>query len=61
MDAISYHGMLEANLSTFGVRSLPTYHFDKADVIVSFGADFLGNWGSTDYATQYAKGKKSKE
>ena len=60
MDAISYHGMLEANKSTFGVRALPTYHFDKADVIVSFGADFLGNWGSTDYATDYAIGRNPK-
>ncbi len=60
MDSISYHGMLEANLSTFGVRALPTYHFDKADVIVSFGADFLGNWGSTDYATDYATGRNPK-
>ncbi|MGY8989441.1 MAG: 4Fe-4S dicluster domain-containing protein, partial [Flavobacteriales bacterium] len=60
MDAISYHGMLEANLSTFGVRALPTYNFDKADVIVSFGADFLGNWGSTDYATDYATGRNPK-
>ena len=57
MDTISHHGMLEANKSTFGVRALPTYHFDKADVIVSFGADFLGNWGSTDYATDYANGR----
>ena len=29
MDAISYHGILEANKSTFGVRALPTYNFDK--------------------------------
>ena len=60
MDAISHHGMLEANKSTFGVRALPTYNFDKADVIVSFGADFLGNWGSSDYATDYATGRNPK-
>jgi molybdopterin-containing oxidoreductase family iron-sulfur binding subunit len=62
MDSISYHGMLEANKTTFGedFRVLPNYHFDKADVIVSFGADFLGNWGSTDYSTQYAKGRNPK-
>ena len=60
MDAISYHGILEANKSTFGVRALPTYNFDKADVIVSFGADFLGNWGSSDYAIDYATGRNPK-
>ena len=36
MDSISSHGALEANLETFGVRALPNYHFDKADVIVRF-------------------------
>ena len=36
MDAVSYSGMLDANEGSFGVRVLPTYNFDKADVIVSF-------------------------
>ena len=36
MDAVSNHGSLEANKISFGVRALPTYYFDKADVIVSF-------------------------
>ena len=53
MDAVSYSGMLDANESSFGVRVLPTYNFDKAEVIVSFGADFLGNWLNSDYAKQY--------
>ena len=57
MDAVSYNGILDANEATFGVRVLPSYSFDKANVIVSFGADFLGNWGSTDYATQYGIGR----
>jgi len=53
MDAVSYSGMLDANEASFGVRALPTYNFDKAAVIVSFGADFLGNWLNVDYAKQY--------
>ncbi len=60
MDAVSYNGMLAANEASFGVRALPTYNFDKANVIVSFGADFLGNWGTTDYATQYATARNPK-
>jgi len=60
MDAISYSGMLDANEVSFGVRALPTYNFDKADVIVSFGADFLGNWLNVDYATQYAAARNPK-
>ena len=57
MDSISSHGTLEANLETFGLRSLPTYHFDKADVIVSFGADFIGNWGSPNNERDYFKAR----
>ena len=60
MDAVSYSGMLDANEASFGVRALPTYSFDKAEVIVSFGADFLGNWLSTDYAKQYVTARNPK-
>ena len=60
MDAISYSGMLDANDSSFGLRALPTYNFDKADVIVSFGADFLGNWLNVDYASAYAAARNPK-
>ncbi len=60
MDAVSYSGMLDANEGSFGVRVLPTYNFDKADVIVSFGADFLGNWLNVDYASAYAAARNPK-
>jgi len=58
-DPISSSAILEANEQSFGDRILPDYHFDKADTIVSFGADFLGTWISPiEYATAYAKGRK---
>ena len=60
MDAVSYSGMLDANEASFGVRVLPTYNFDKAEVIVSFGADFLGNWLNADYAKQYVTARNPK-
>ncbi|MFI5149927.1 MAG: TAT-variant-translocated molybdopterin oxidoreductase [Bacteroidia bacterium] len=54
-DAVSYSGMLMANKNTFGTAVLPSYHFDKANVIVSFGADFLINWISpVEHSKQYA-------
>ena len=28
----------------FGERAIPNYHFEKAHTIVSFGADFIGDW-----------------
>jgi len=43
-DTISYSAMRKANELNFGQRLIPNYHFDKADTIVSFNADFLGNW-----------------
>ncbi len=43
-DTQSAAGMLQANEADFGIRAVPAYHFDKADVIVSFDADFLGTW-----------------
>jgi MoCo/4Fe-4S cofactor protein with predicted Tat translocation signal len=59
VDAISYSGMLLANKSTFGHAFIPTYNFDKANVIVSFGADFLVNWLSpVEHAKQYASTRR---
>ena len=43
-EATSYSALLRANEQSYGKKMIPTYHFDKADVIVSFGADFLGTW-----------------
>ncbi len=44
-DAVSYTGIIQANQNSFNKAVLPHYNFDKADVIVSFGAgDFLGTW-----------------
>ena len=55
-DAISYSAMREANKLTFGQDNIASYHFDNANIIVSFNADFLGNWLSpVEFASQYAK------
>ncbi len=54
-DAYSYAGMRKANGMSFGKAVLPDYNFEKADVVVSFGADFLSTWlFSNAYAPQYA-------
>jgi len=60
-DAVSYSGMLLANEACYGKRAIPSYHFDKAKVIVSLGADFLGTWLSpTEFSNQYAQNRKIK-
>ena len=33
-DAVPYDGILNANNTSFGLRAIPSYHFDKANVIV---------------------------
>ena len=60
LDSVAYDGLLNANNDAFGVRALPSYYFDKVNTIVSFGADFLGNWGSNDYSSDYVKGRNPK-
>jgi molybdopterin-containing oxidoreductase family iron-sulfur binding subunit len=58
-DPVSSAAILEANEMSFGDRVIPGYHFDKADVIVSFNADFLGTWISpVEYARQYISNRK---
>ncbi len=53
-DPISYSGITKANEACFGNAVVPTYHFDKARVIVSISADFLTNWLlATDYMPDY--------
>jgi len=61
-DADSFTGILLANEATYGKRAIPSYQFDKANVIVSLGADFLGTWLSpVEFARQYAQGRKITE
>ena len=43
-DAVSCSAILDAHARTHGARVLPHYRLDQSDVIVSFGADFLGTW-----------------
>jgi MoCo/4Fe-4S cofactor protein with predicted Tat translocation signal len=60
-DAVSYTGIIQANQNSFGKAVLPHYNFDKADVIVSFGADFLGTWISpTEFSRQYVQNRNNK-
>ncbi|RYY41515.1 MAG: 4Fe-4S dicluster domain-containing protein [Chitinophagaceae bacterium] len=61
-DAVSYSGMLLANEASFGRRAIPAYNFDRAAVIVSLGADFLGTWLTpVEFARQYSYARKINE
>lgn len=57
-EAISPSVVRAANKKAYGV-SMPRYRIDKAKVVVSFGADFLGAWISPVYFSQlYAQFRK---
>jgi len=58
-DSNSAYGILKANLTSFGTAVIPSYDFSKANVVVSFGADFLGTWISpVEFMGQYAANRK---
>ncbi|MCX2482262.1 TAT-variant-translocated molybdopterin oxidoreductase [Pedobacter sp. MR2016-24] len=60
-DAVSYTGIIKANENSFGKAVIPKYNFDKADLIVSFGADFLGTWISgEEFTSQYIENRNYK-
>jgi Fe-S-cluster-containing dehydrogenase component len=58
-DAVSMSGLLTAAEQSFGVRTLPQYRFDNADVILSIGADFAATWlNPVGFSKQYIKRRK---
>ncbi|MEQ7798565.1 TAT-variant-translocated molybdopterin oxidoreductase [Pedobacter sp. ASV1-7] len=60
-DAVSYTGIIKANENSFGKAIVPKYKFDQADLIVSFGADFLGTWISgEEFTAQYVSNRDQK-
>ena len=59
-DAISQDAALNAFEKRYGERALVDYDFEKADIIVSFGADFIGDWQGGGYNSGYSKGRVPK-
>ncbi|TDO21553.1 TAT-variant-translocated molybdopterin oxidoreductase [Pedobacter duraquae] len=60
-DAVSYTGIIKANENSFGKAVIPKYNFDKADLVVSFAADFLGTWISgEEFTSQYVSNRDHK-
>ncbi|WP_298286774.1 TAT-variant-translocated molybdopterin oxidoreductase [uncultured Lutibacter sp.] len=59
-DAVSESAALDAFEAMYGSRALPDYNFEKAEVIVSIGADFLGDWQGGGFDASYAKSRVPK-
>lgn len=61
-DPVSVSGMLLANQRSFGTPLIPDYRFDKARVVASFGADFLGTWLlTTENTLKYTDARQLKD
>ena len=61
-DPLSSSAIPEAHDLTHGTRVLPRYRFERAAVIVSFGADFLGTWISpVEFTRAYQAGRNLAE
>ena len=57
-DPLSYSAVLDAQAENFGIRVLPQYHFDRAELILSLDADFLGSWLSPiQFTKDYRKNR----
>jgi len=59
-DAISEDAALTAFENKYGERALADYDFEKAEVIVSFGADFIADWQGGGYDAAYSRGRVPK-
>jgi molybdopterin-containing oxidoreductase family iron-sulfur binding subunit len=55
-DTVSSSEALDAFQAIYGMRAMADYDFSKAEVIISVGADFLGDWQGGGYDAAYAKG-----
>ncbi len=54
-DEVSASAIREAHREVFGRAVIPGYHFNRADYILGFDADFLGTWiAPVEFARDYA-------
>src|SRR6266496_4842125 len=56
--AVSTDAIRQAHLRSHGVAAIPQYRFEKAKLVISFGADFLGTWiAPVQFTRGYAKAR----
>jgi molybdopterin-containing oxidoreductase family iron-sulfur binding subunit len=57
-EAVSKDAIRQGHLRSHGIAAIPQYRLDKAKLVVSFDADFLGTWISpVEFTKQYAKAR----
>ncbi len=61
-EAVSTAAIREAHARTHKTPAIPQYRFDKAKLVVSFGADFLGTWiAPTQFTREYSTARDLRE
>ena len=60
-DAYTYAAALDAAQEVFGNRALPVYDLSTSELVVSFQADFLGDYNASSLETSYAAARKPSE
>ena len=60
-DAIPYAAALDAAQEVFAQRALPVYDLGKSQLVVSFNADFLGDYNASSLEVSYAAARKPGE
>ncbi|WP_336962468.1 TAT-variant-translocated molybdopterin oxidoreductase [Chryseobacterium contaminans] len=57
-DAYPYSAGLDAAQEVFGQRALPVYDLNGSELVVSFQADFLGDYNASSLESSYAAARK---
>ncbi|NDC39091.1 MAG: hypothetical protein EBZ48_13770, partial [Proteobacteria bacterium] len=59
-DPLQPTALAKASELVYGSYGIPSYKFDRAEVVVNFGADFLETWVSpVEFARDWAKSRKT--
>ncbi|WP_185868544.1 4Fe-4S dicluster domain-containing protein [Blattabacterium cuenoti] len=56
-DSISYSNALDASKKVFDIRAFPSFDLQDIELIISFDADFLGDWSPENMGKNYVKNK----
>jgi anaerobic selenocysteine-containing dehydrogenase/Fe-S-cluster-containing dehydrogenase component len=61
-DALQPVDLILANKAVFGEEAIPLYDIERADVLLSFGVDFLETWDSPcEYAKAWSKKRRDEK
>ena len=61
-EPFTYEALKKANEEVFGKSVVPVYHIDKADLLISFSADFLETWVSNvEHARRFTAFRETKK